>query len=170
MSDEKLKEYEAKLESERKEKAKLEAENAKLKAEEESRKKEFSRKQKEDREKTLKTFCEDQVKAKKITPAQRDVIVDGTSKAHYSDNDGYFISFDTLKEFVEKGAKVKIDEKERGKHKRGEGDKTAGEQIHEFTIKKVAESSGNLTYDQAMSFVMQEHKDLADEWAKGGDE
>lgn len=167
------KEYEAKLEAERKANAELKADNEKMKAQQEAEKKEFARKEKETRTNDLKAFCEDQVKGKKMTPAQRDVIVNAIDKHVYTDDAGFSFTFDLFKEFIEKGGIFKVDDKEYGKHSKDDkdmDDKTAGEKIHAFTVKKVAESNGQLDYSQAMQFVIGEHPDIAEEWTKGGNE
>ncbi len=144
------KEYETKLADEKKKREDAEAKIREYEAAQ-------VKKVKEDREGEFKTFCEEQVKAGKITPAQRDIL---TAKHTYTDEGGITIGFDSFKEFMEKGGKI-LDLKEHGKDKKGdEGDfknvfDEADKKIRDYAREK------KMSYIEASKIVFAEDKDLA---------
>jgi len=115
---------------------------------------------------SLKTFCEDQVKAGKITPAQRDAIFDEKAVHVYSEADGVSISADRFKKFIELSDK-KLDTDEKGKHKKGEETASAHDQIVDKINKYIDENK--VEYDVAYTEVLKRNPELAEAYTKGGD-
>ena len=159
MDEEKIrKEYEQKLADEKKAREAAEQKLAEFEAER-------VKKLKEDRTGELKAFCEEQVKAGKMTPAQRDVI---TAKHAYADEGGVSIPFDALKEFMDKGGKqLPVGEKGHDKKDGGgeSGDfKTVFEEADAVIKKHMTDKK--VSYSEAFRAVLAEDKDLAERYLK----
>jgi len=152
------KEFEQKLADEKKAR---EAAETKLKEFEAERVKKL----REDREGEFKAFCEEQVKAGKMLPVQRDIL---TAKRAYSDESGVSIPFDALKEFMDKGGKI-LPTGEKGHDKKDGGGesgdfKTVFEEADAAIKKHMTDKK--VSYSEAFRAVLAEDKDLAERYLK----
>lgn len=154
MDEEKIrKEFEQKLADEKKAR---EAAETKLKEFEAERVKKL----REDREGEFKAFCEEQVKAGKMLPVQRDIL---TAKRAYSDESGVSISFETLKEFMDKGGKI-LPTGEKGHDGKGGGGDTGDyKTVYEEADAKIRAymKEQKASYSEAFRAVLADDKDLA---------
>jgi len=108
----------------------------------------------------LKAFCEDQVKAGKMTPAAREVITGRMDQHVYSEAEGFTIGFDTFKAFCEKQGKV-LDDGDAGSAHGQKNFDDPGREVDQRTRKYVAEHQG-ATYAAAMSEVLAADPELAE--------
>lgn len=165
MSDDKIKQLSDRLDA-------LEAENKTLKDDNEKVTKKYddlvntvSTKEKAAKIDALKSFCEGQVKAGKMLPAQRDVIVAESAVKTYTDQSPV-ISFEQFEKFADLNA-VRLDLDEHGKHKQDDSDKDPTVQLHEKIQKYCADH--NVGYDVAYNEVLKLNPDLAKQYVKGGE-
>lgn len=100
------KEYQQKIADEKaaREKAEAEAKEYKIKFEAEQARQAGERKK--TREVEFRAYCEEQVKAGRMTPAARDALAGGLDKRAYSDEAGFAISFEDFKAFQDKQGKI----------------------------------------------------------------
>ncbi len=98
----------------------------------------------------IKTYCEDQVKAGKLAPIARDLIVNEIEKKTYTIKDGYSFTFDQVKAILEKQYTLDMDEKSLN----DSGDKTSNvEDKVDITVRKYMKES-KLTYTEAMQELL----------------
>lgn len=108
----------------------------------------------------LKQFCEDQVKAGKMTPAARDIIVADTGVHAYSADTGFAISIERFKTFCEKQGKI-LDDSERGHDPTAPGGEhaSAGEEVDAKA--RAYSREHKVAYGEAVQTVLAENEDLA---------
>ncbi len=112
----------------------------------------------------LKAFCEGQVKAGKMLPAGRDVILNGLKeeKLLYSEK-GHSVPVDLFKKFCETQGKV-LPTKESAHHGEGEGETydTAQEEMHAKVLKYTAEKK--VDYAEGVQHILSTDKELAERY------
>ena len=170
-------EYKAKL-------AKLEAEKAdalKKVEQEMAEKKEYAdklAKAEKDREdekkkaevKGIKAYCEDMVKAGKMLPYQRDLLVTDLEKRTYSKDDGHIFDFDMVKKLFEK-IDVILDTDEHAHDKKGDKLTDPADILAQKT-KEYMQKHPDVEYGDASDIVLANDPKLAKAYAtdEGGDE
>jgi len=163
-------ELEAKLKEEKEAREKAEAEAKKYAEERDSERKKAAEGKKKSRSEEFKTYCEDQVKAGKMLPAQRDVLVKDLDLHVYSEDNGFAISFEQFKEYSELTGKV-LDTTEHGKA--GKGKEATPENVAEevaVETKKYMAEHPTVSYVDASDLVLRENPDLAKRYAFGEEE
>lgn len=155
-------ELERQLATEKAAREKAEVDAKKYAADLDAEKKQQAAARKTARETELKTFCEDEVKAGRMTPAGRDIIVNDLVKHVYSDEAGFGLSFETFKAYcAAQGKKLDTGEKGAG----GDGKKgggayeSAGQEVDAKAKKYAAEHK--VAYSEAVKIVLNEDDDLA---------
>ena len=112
----------------------------------------------------FKTFCEDMVKAGKMTPASRDEIAKGFDTGiHKYDETGYAVSFDTFKAVFE-AQETLVSFKE--KTNAGNGDnrefKSASDELNAKAVDYSAEKK--VTYGEAIDHMLKTDTELAERY------
>ena len=115
----------------------------------------------------VKAFCEEMVKAGKMTPAARDILAKDFDKHDaYSDEAGFAIPFEAFKKCIETHAKV-LPLGEKGQEG-GEGETgqyaNAAEELEAKTKKYMLEHK-DVNYIEASKAVLDADKDLAKRYA-----
>ncbi len=164
-----LNEKEAEINEKAKQLSESEAKIKKYEDAEQDRVKKEAKDLKKTRTEDLKSFCENQVKAFKLTPAARDAIVGSLDegKHSYSEDTGYGISLDTLKKVFELQGKI-LDPEEKG-HGKNRDNRSAEYSAQDEVDKKVKKymTDNKVEYVDAMRAVLDENPDLADEYIGG---
>ena len=156
MGDQEKKEFEAKIKAETEAKVKAEESLEKFKREEAKRVKKADEDTAKSEAENFKKYCEELVKAGKMTPAARDFIMKEESHLYTKDS-GISIPVETFKKL--NFAKILL-EGEKAK----EGDKeefSAAQEEIDATVKKYMADHKDVGYQEAMSSVMAENPDLA---------
>ncbi len=121
---------------------------------------------------SIKTFCEDMVKAKKMLPYQRDILVKDLEKRSYSKEDGHIFNFEMVKELF-KDIDIILDTKEYGhdKDKKGRTGLTPADELEQKTHEYM-EKHPDIEYQAASDIVFKKNPKLATAYAadRGGDE
>ena len=160
MADDNVKKYEEVIEKQKAalEKAEAAAKDAEAKLKkfaEESAKKETERRTKEFTDK-----CESMVKAGKLTPAERDKLVEGVQTFNFTENDGFEIPFATFCEVVE--ARQVLDLDEHGKDKKAKEYASASEELADRAKKYSVDHK--VEYQSAVRAILEQDTDLADRY------
>lgn len=134
--------------------AELERENAESKRLLQEQKDNAAKAAKEAALATIKTYCEDKVKAGQMAPAVRDALVGAVT---FMDGKPV-VAWDQVRELADKGAK--LDTKEHGRA----GDNKTGELTFTEAIKKAQAANPKLSYDEATRIVRMTQPDLAREF------
>ena len=120
----------------------------------------------------IKTYCEDMVKAKKMLPYQRDILVKDLDKRSYSKEDGYIFNFEMVKDLF-KDVDIILDVKEYGhdKNKKGKDLASPADEL-EAKTHEYMEKHPDIEYKEASDIVFKKNPKLAKAYAmdEGGDE
>ena len=95
----------------------------------------------------IKKYCEDQVKAGKLSPAARDILLSNINQKTYTEKEGFNFSFAQVKEILEK--QYTLDMTERTRHDTDKDFDDSGDGINNKVVKYAREKK--LTYADAMS-------------------
>lgn len=128
---------------------------------------------------TFKTFCEDMVKAGKMVPAARDILVADIDKMEFSEGENFTISFDKFKTYTEKTAEI-LDKTEHGFY-------VPKDKREKSTVKTYSGKSGavfentdldekalayarehKVDYAEAMAIVLESDPKLAEQFTEAG--
>jgi cation transport regulator len=163
MADDAKKEYEVKLKEMETALKATEEEKTKYMKDLEELKGKVTAEKKEQRETAIKEFCEKAVKEGRMLPFERDAII-AFDKHSYTDEGGYAITFDALKESIEKREKVIPLNEEKGKHKTDTKEYDSPVKELDARARKYMAEHEKVDYGQAMQAVMAEDEELAKEY------
>ncbi len=164
MSEKKEKTYQEEYENERKAREIAEQEKADMEAELKKFKEQQEKERHEARIKEFTDTCEALVKDGKMTPAERDGLVEGVSTLTYTEDNGFLLPFETVKQFVE-GRQI-LDTEEHGES--GEEDKqektytSASDELADRARKY--QRDNKVTYTEATDAVLAEDPELAENY------
>ena len=120
----------------------------------------------------IKKYCEDMVKAKKMLPYQRDILVKDLDKRSYSKEDGHIFNFEMVKDLF-KDVDIILDVKEYGhdKNKKGKDLASPADEL-EAKTHEYMEKHPDMGYKEASDIVFKKNPKLATAYAmdEGGDE
>ncbi len=136
----------------------FEADLSKMKIENEERETETQRKSFTTKIEAFKTFCNEKVKEKILTPANRDMFFKELEAKTFSDESS-IKEIDTLQKFVENQTKV-FDTTPKGKMKDTQAPSDVAEEVHGMVVEYTAEHP-KVGYEKAMSIVLMKDKELA---------
>jgi hypothetical protein len=162
-----LKEYKDKLALETAAREKAEADAKTYKEKLDADVKARVEKDKTEKRDAFKTFCEDMVKAGKMTPAGRDILIKQENHSYSEDASDFVITLETIKAYVETHGKV-LDTKEYGHEKDGnheEYDEPADE-LHAKATKYAADNK--VDYADAVRAVLDSDAELARAYSTAG--
>ena len=98
----------------------------------------------------IKTYCEDQVKAGKLAPAARDLIIQDIDKKTYTETDKISFGFEQVKNILEK--QYTLDMSEKGSSKNTEKADNPEDQI-DIDVKKYMKTN-KISYTEAMTDLL----------------
>lgn len=117
----------------------------------------------------IKTYCEEMVKAKKMLPYQRDLIVKDLDKRTYSTEDGHIFDFNLVKELFDK-VDVILDVKEYAHDDKKKEILSPAEELEAKTKEYMREHT-DVDYETASNIIFEKNPELAKAYARdeGGD-
>jgi len=162
-----LKEYKDKLALETAAREKAEANAKTYKEKLDANVKARVEKDKTEKRDAFKAFCEDMVKAGKMTPAGRDILVKQENHSYSEDAGDFNITLETIKAYVETHGKV-LDTKEYG-HEGDKGNKEYDDPADELHAKALKYATDNKTeYADAVIAVLKSDAELAKAYSTAG--
>ena len=154
-----MSEYKEKFEAEETARKAAEAQSKKDAADLKKFKDDQAKKDKTASGESFKTFCEYQVKEGKMTPAARDILTKDTEKLCYTIDDGFSISVESFKEFMEQQGKL-LPTKEGGKSDKKKEYADVQEEV-DAKVKKYQADHKEATYQEALDSVFDADEALA---------
>lgn len=158
--------YEEKLAAEKAAREAAEAEAKKYKEQYEAHQAALAKKVKEDRAAEIRSYCETQVKAGRMTPAARDILCADLAKHTYSEDGGFAVTFDTLMAVFEKQGKL-LPEGENGHDggKPGDGKQYSSAGAEVDAKARAYAKDNQVGYSAAVVAVLGDDDDLAARYA-----
>lgn len=111
----------------------------------------------------IKKYCEDMVKAGKLAPVARDILVKDIDKRNYTKDVGFSFDFETLKKFVEKQNVMLFGEK--GNAGENEEYEDIGDEIDKKTKKHMSDKNVK-DYSEAMDAILSANPELAKKYTE----
>ena len=151
----------AKLKMQAEKSEKLEIDLKKMRDDRDREKRDALKKQFTAEIKSFKDFCNEKVKAKVLTPANRDMFFEQSDKKEFIDEKS-IEEITTLKTFVENQTKVVDNENPKGTtNTNNDGDFTdVGDEVH-FKVRKYMAEHPNVSYEDAHQLLLMQDKTLA---------
>jgi len=113
----------------------------------------------------ITAHCEEMVKAGKMLPYQRDLIVTDLEKRTYSKDDGHIFDFEMIKKIFEKVDKILVTD-EKAHDKKKTFDVTDPAELLSQKTKEYMQEHPDVTYEDASNIVLQKDPKLAEAYAK----
>lgn len=171
MPDEDVKVYKDKAESERVAREKAEADLKKFKDDKATEDKKRMTEKKDAIVKELKTYCDDQIKAGKMSPAAVDILFKEDVRKFSEQEGDFIITLDNFKKFMETNDKLDLDEHGERKKKDFSNAENANDKL-DMATKKFMDDHKIKSYAEAQAKVVAANPQLAqdaiDEDLEGG--